>query len=108
MGIFCRPYFYVWPWPFGVGALPAGEGVGGKATVDQGDVRLVLRVLQIQEVLPQLTRIQLALKSDNRVISLFIWTGIRQRNLSLSKINQTPIFLWFELKSSILHDIWQF
>lgn len=27
------------------------------------------------------------------------------RNLSLSKINQTPIFLWFELKSSILHDI---
>lgn len=47
--------------PFGVGALPAGEGVGGKATVDQGDVRLVLRVLQIQEVLPQLPRIQLAL-----------------------------------------------
>lgn len=65
-------YFYVWPWPFGVGALPAGEGVGGEATVDQGDVRLVLRVLQIQEVLPQLTRIQLALKSDNRVISLYL------------------------------------
>lgn len=52
-----------------MGALPAGEGVGGEAAVDQGDVRLVLRVLQIQEVLPQLTRIQLALKSENRVIS---------------------------------------
>lgn len=65
-------YFYVWPWPFGVGALPAREGVGGEATVDQGDVRLVLRVLQIQEVLPQLPRIQLALKPDNRVISLYL------------------------------------
>lgn len=55
-----------------MGALPAGEGVGGEPTVDQGDVRLVLRVLQIQEVLPQLPRIQLALKSDNRVISLYL------------------------------------
>lgn len=55
-----------------MGALPAGEGVGGEATVDQGDVRLVLRVLQIQEVLPQLPRIQLALKSDNGVISLYL------------------------------------
>lgn len=55
-----------------MGALPAGEGVGGEATVDQGDVRLVLRVLQIQEVLPQLPWIQLALKPDNRVISLYL------------------------------------
>lgn len=62
------------PWPFGVGPLPAGEGVGGEAAVDQGDVGLILRVLQIQEVLPQLTWIQLALKSDtlfNTVVSLY-------------------------------------
>lgn len=59
--------------------LPAGEGVGGEATVDQGDVGLILRVLQIQEVLPQLTWIQLALKSDtlfNTVVSLYISSSI--------------------------------
>lgn len=57
-----------------MGPLPAGEGVGGEAAVDQGDVGLILRVLQIQEVLPQLTWIQLALKSDtlfNTVVSLY-------------------------------------
>lgn len=106
-------YFCTWPlsvcgpWPFGVGPLPAGEGVGGEATVDQGDVGLILRVLQIQEVLPQLTWIQLALKSDtlfNTVVSLYISSSISVSYVDWKK--RVISHFWIEIKTQLLSFIW--
>lgn len=100
-------YFCTWPlsvcgpWPFGVSPLPAGEGVGGEAAVDQGDVGLILRVLQIQEVLPQLTWIQLALKSDtlfNTVVSLYISSSISVSYVDWKK--RVISHFWIEIRLS--------
>ena len=48
----------------GVGALPAGEGVGGEPGVHQRDGSLHARVLQLREVEGQLVRRQHALVAD--------------------------------------------
>lgn len=40
--------------PLGMGTLPAGECVGGKAAVNEGQVGLIVLVLQVWVVLPQL------------------------------------------------------
>ena len=42
--------------------FPAGERVGGEATVDDGQVRLEVGIAQIFEVLPQLGGRQQSLK----------------------------------------------
>ena len=47
--------------PLRMGALPAGKGVGGEAAMDQRNVRLVVWVRQVWEVLPQLSGVQLTL-----------------------------------------------
>jgi len=52
--------------PLWVCAFPAWEGVGGEATVDQGQVGLVVRVTQVLKVAPQLTRVQLTLQWEVR------------------------------------------
>ena len=41
--------------PLWVSSLPGRERVCGESTVDQGNVRLVIFIVQINEEIPQLT-----------------------------------------------------
>ena len=50
----------------GVGPLPAGEGVGAEPGVDDAEVRLEAGPRQVQEILPQLARVELALVHHRR------------------------------------------
>ena len=49
-----------------MGPLPAGEGVGAEPGVDDAEVRLEAGPGQVQVVLPQLARVELALVHHGR------------------------------------------
>ena len=56
------PFYVIAAPPLRVSSLPAGERVGGEATVDDGQVRLEVGIAQIFEVFPQLGGRQQSLK----------------------------------------------